>query len=195
MSQRFFSASVLVGAPLLTKYIRDTQKADARDLPSCADVEGRKAICVLASEPGQTAKGVVHFDQPHFYSKCRVTGEFTGLTPGLHGFHIHQFGNLTQGCTTAGPHYNPFKKTHGGPEDEERHVGDLGNVEAGADGTAKYEREDQLITLFGAYSVLGRSCVLHTNVDDLGRGGHELSKTTGNAGGRIACGVIGTCMP
>ena len=51
------------------------------------------------------------------------------------------------------------------------------------------------MTLFGAYSVLGRSCVLHANVDDLGRGGHELSKTTGNAGGRVACGVIGTCMP
>ena len=66
---------------------------------------------------------------------------------------------------------------------EIRHVGDLGNVEAGEDGTAKYFREDQQVTLFGAYSVLGRSCVLHADPDDLGLGGHELSKITGNAGG------------
>ena len=117
------------------------------------------------------------------------------MKPGKHGFHIHQFGNLEKGCTTAGPHYNPFKKTHGGPDAEERHVGDLGNVEADASGNATYNHEDHLVTLFGQYSVLGRSCVLHENVDDLGLGGHELSKTTGNAGGRIACGVIGTCMP
>ena len=78
---------------------------------------------------------------------------------------------------------------------EERHVGDLGNVEAKEDGTATYSREDHLVTLFGAYSVLGRSCVLHADPDDLGLGGHELSKTTGNAGGRVACGVIGTLQP
>ena len=102
---------------------------------------------------------------------------------------------MLEGCTTAGPHYNPFKVDHAGPDDEKRHVGDLGNVEAGEDGTATYSREDKMVTLFGDYSVLGRSCVLHANVDDLGRGGHELSKTTGNAGGRVACGVIGTCMP
>ena len=64
------------------------------------------------------------------------------MTPGLHGFHIHQYGNLTQGCTTAGPHYNPFNMEHGGPDMEIRHVGDLGNVEAKEDGTAHYYRED-----------------------------------------------------
>ena len=71
----------------------------------------------------------------------------------------------------------------------------MGNVEAKADGTATYYREDHLITLFGAYSVLGRSVVLHADEDDLGLTDHELSKITGNAGARIACGVIGTCMP
>ena len=96
---------------------------------------------------------------------------------------------------TAGPHYNPYKLTHGGPADTERHVGDLGNIEADESGNATFAHEDHLITLFGNYSVLGRSCVLHAGVDDLGRGGHELSKTTGNSGGRVACGVIGTLMP
>ena len=109
----------------------------------------------------------------------------------MHGFHIHQFGNLTKGCLTAGPHYNPFNKTHGGPDDEERHVGDLGNVQADADGNGKYEREDKLVSLLGPLSVIGRSCVLHKDTDDLGRGGNAESKKTGNAGARIACGVIG----
>ena len=96
---------------------------------------------------------------------------------------------------TAGPHYNPYNKTHGGPDSQERHVGDLGNVEADSEGNATYELWDHQVTLFGEYSVLGRPCVLHRDEDDLGLGGHELSKTTGNAGPRVACGVIGTCMP
>ena len=78
---------------------------------------------------------------------------------------------------------------------EERHVGDLGNVEAKEDGTANYYREDQLVHLSGEFSVLGRSCVVHADEDDLGLGGHELSKTTGNAGARLACGVIGISGP
>ena len=84
----------------------------------------------------------MHFTQPHFYSKCKIEGQFKGLAPGLHGFHIHQFGNLLKGCATAGPHYNPGKVDHAGPEDSSRHVGDLGNVEAGEDGTGTYDRWD-----------------------------------------------------
>ena len=98
---------------------------------------------------------------------------------------------MTEGCKTAGPHYNPFNKNHGGPEAEERHVGDLGNVNATEDGKAHYEYEDRLVMLYGEYSVIGRSCVVHADEDDLGLGGHELSLTTGNAGARLACGVIG----
>ena len=81
---------------------------------------------------------------------------------------------------------------------EERHVGDLGNVIAGEDGKALYETETDMeldIHLSGDLSVLGRSCVVHENEDDLGLGGHELSKVTGNAGGRLACGVIGISGP
>ena len=78
---------------------------------------------------------------------------------------------------------------------EERHVGDLGNVIAGEDGNAKYEREDHLINIYGEFSVIGRSFVVHADEDDLGLGGHELSLTTGNAGARLACGVIGLSGP
>ena len=94
---------------------------------------------------------------------------------------------------SAGPHYNPFGKNHGAPEDEERHVGDLGNIEAGADGVSEGTIVDRLIKLSGEYSVIGRSVMVHADVDDLGKGGHELSLTTGNAGARIACGEIFKC--
>ena len=104
---------------------------------------------------------------------------------------VHEFGDNTNGCTSAGAHYNPLNKTHGAPSDEERHVGDLGNIEANDKGVANVVIEDSLISLTGEKSIVGRSLVVHADPDDLGRGGHELSKTTGNAGGRLVCGVIG----
>ena len=73
--------------------------------------------------------------------------EFSGLTPGLHGFHIHQWCNLTNGCVTAGPHFNPTNSTHGGPKDPVRHAGDLGNIEAADNGRAIYEGEDTMINI------------------------------------------------
>ena len=102
---------------------------------------------------------------------------------------------MSEGCKTAGPHYNPHNWVHGGPTDEVRHVGDLGNIEAGVDGVGVYEFDDHLIHLYGEHSVIGRSFVVHAGIDDLGKGGHELSSTTGNAGGRLACGVIGLSAP
>ncbi|KAL8047753.1 hypothetical protein ABFX02_07G020900 [Erythranthe guttata] len=90
-----------------------------------------------------------------------------------------------------GPHFNPAGKEHGAPEDEVRHAGDLGNVTVGEDGTAAFTIIDEQIPLTGPHSIIGRAVVVHGDADDLGKGGHELSKTTGNAGGRVACGIIG----
>ncbi|PHT35570.1 Superoxide dismutase [Cu-Zn] 2 [Capsicum baccatum] len=92
---------------------------------------------------------------------------------------------------TLGPHFNPLKKDHGAPSDEVRHAGDLGNIVAGPDGVAVISISDLQIPLSGVHSILGRAVVVHADSDDLGRGGHELSKTTGNAGARVGCGVIG----
>jgi len=92
---------------------------------------------------------------------------------------------------STGPHFNPKNLEHGAPEDEIRHAGDLGNVIAGGDGVAKVSLKDIQIPLAGANSIIGRAVVVHADIDDLGKGGHELSKSTGNAGGRIACGIIG----
>ncbi|RCI15240.1 hypothetical protein L249_6462 [Ophiocordyceps polyrhachis-furcata BCC 54312] len=107
------------------------------------------------------------------------------------GFHIHTFGNLTGGCASTGPHYNPFNQTHGSPDDAVRHVGDLGNIKADDQGVAVGVLTDDQIKLMGPYSVIGRAVVVHDSTDDLGKGGHQLSMQTGNAGGRSACGVIG----
>lgn len=120
-----------------------------------------------------------------------MTGEVSKLVPGKHGFHIHEFGDNTNGCTSAGPHFNPAGKTHGGPTDNVRHAGDLGNVIANAEGIAKVDISDAQISLTGSNSILGRTVVVHADEDDLGKGGHELSLSTGNAGARLACGVIG----
>ncbi|XP_024872143.1 superoxide dismutase [Cu-Zn] [Temnothorax curvispinosus] len=152
-----------------------------------------KAICVL--QPGQqggAVRGTVHFEQAECQSEVKVTGQISGLKKGQHGFHIHEFGDNTNGCTSAGPHFNPREQDHGGPNDQVRHVGDLGNVTtADADKDTEVNITDSQIQLHGAHSIIGRTLVVHADPDDLGKGGHNLSKTTGNAGDRLACGVIG----
>jgi len=150
-----------------------------------ADNEVR-AACMLE---GEVVKGQVKFVEAN--GVVTVTGSVTGLAPGKHGFHVHQFGDYTGGCGSTGGHFNPGKHDHAGPEDEKRHVGDLGNIVAGEDGTATVNIVDKVIKLTGTESIIGRAMVVHADEDDLGRGGHELSLTTGNAGARLACGVIG----
>ncbi|KAH8411129.1 hypothetical protein KR222_003848 [Zaprionus bogoriensis] len=146
-----------------------------------------KAVCVINGD----AKGTVFFEQQSKDGPVKVTGEVTGLSKGLHGFHVHEFGDNTNGCMSSGPHFNPHKKEHGAPGDENRHLGDLGNITASGDGPTAVDICDCKITLFGENSIIGRTVVVHADPDDLGKGGHELSKSTGNAGARIGCGVIG----
>ena len=147
-----------------------------------------RAVCMM-NNPDLQIKGLVKLEDNGAVTKIWVN--FSGLTPGNHGFHIHEFGNLTNACHTAGAHFNPFKKTHGGPGDEERHVGDLGNLVANDQGVVDVLIEDKLVKLSGENSVIGRSFVIHESEDDLGKGGFSDSLTTGHAGGRLACGVIG----
>uniref|UniRef100_G9M4K7 Superoxide dismutase [Cu-Zn] n=1 Tax=Equisetum arvense TaxID=3258 RepID=G9M4K7_EQUAR len=150
---------------------------------------GLKAVAVLSGSAG--VAGVVHFSQDTPNGPTTVVGSLSGLSPGLHGFHVHALGDTTNGCMSTGAHYNPANKVHGAPEDEDRHAGDLGNVTVGDDGKAQLSITDCQIPLDGPNSIIGRAVVVHADPDDLGKGGHELSKTTGNAGGRLACGVIG----
>lgn len=147
----------------------------------------KTAKCVLE---GQDVKGTLTFVQEGT-GATTVTGTVTGLQPGQHGFHVHQFGDYSGGCGSTGGHFNPAGKTHGGPSDENRHAGDLGNIEAGADGTATVNITDSQIPLDGPNSIVGRAIVVHKDIDDLGKGGFEDSLTTGHAGARLACGVVG----
>ncbi|KAL8166412.1 hypothetical protein V2J09_007911 [Rumex salicifolius] len=158
------------------------------DLTIRSQVKMVKAVVVLNSSEG--VSGTVHFFQEGD-GPTTVTGNLSGLKPGLHGFHVHALGDTTNGCMSTGPHFNPAGKEHGAPEDELRHAGDLGNVTVGDDGTATFTIIDSQIPLVGPNSIIGRAVVVHADPDDLGKGGHELSKSTGNAGGRIACGIIG----
>ncbi|KAF5270349.1 hypothetical protein FQR65_LT05537 [Abscondita terminalis] len=147
-----------------------------------------KAVCVLH---GEVVQGTLWFNQEDAGAPVKITGEVTGLGQGLHGFHVHEFGDNTNGCISAGAHFNPEGKDHGAPNASVRHVGDLGNVEAGTNGVAKIDISDKIISLQGVNSIIGRTLVVHADPDDLGITDHELSKTTGNAGARVACGVIG----
>mmetsp|Transcript_4007 Transcript_4007/g.8097 ORF Transcript_4007/g.8097 Transcript_4007/m.8097 type:complete len:187 (-) Transcript_4007:53-613(-) len=168
------------------------------------------AVCTVSPQgkgcPGSEAvsgvcTGVINFTQMSADS-CKIEYEIKGLTPGKHGFHIHAKADFSDGCNSAGPHFNPYNKTHGAPADEERHVGDLGNIEPDANGIAKGTIIDSLIKIVGPeeYSVVGRSVMVHADEDDLGLGNNDqpgpppvngkASKATGNAGARIACGKI-----
>jgi len=117
-----------------------------------------------------------------------IKGTITGLTPGEHGFHIHEFGDMSDGCKSMGGHYNPDGVDHGNLGDG--HVGDLGNITADGSGVAKFTIRADRVDLLGDRSVVGRGIVVHSDKDDLGKGGDEESLKTGNAGDRLACGVI-----
>jgi len=149
-----------------------------------------KAVAVVRGD--SSVSGVVTFEQESENSPTKISWEIKGNDSNAkRGMHIHQFGDNTNGCTSAGPHFNPFNKEHGAPDDADRHVGDLGNIETDSQGISKGSVEDKFVKLIGPQSVLGRTVVVHSGTDDLGKGGHPDSKKTGNAGGRPACGVIG----
>ncbi len=132
-------------------------------------------------------EGVVYMKQAPGKS-TKIYGQINGLEPGEHGIHIHEFGDLSKGCETAGGHYDPDGVEHG--DLEKGHVGDLGNIVANESGTAKFKIIAERVDLTGDRSVVGRALVVHADRDDLGKGGDEESLKTGNAGDRLGCGVI-----
>jgi Cu-Zn family superoxide dismutase len=146
-----------------------------------ASSQVKKAVAVLQSAKDGTVQGVITFEQAA--DGVKVSGAVSGLTPGGHGFHVHEFGDCSApDFTSAGGHFNPGGQAHGAPGDAKRHAGDLGNIEAAADGKAPVSHTDVLLKLDGA---VGRAVIVHAKADDL------KTQPTGDAGGRLACGVIG----
>uniref|UniRef100_A0A914I030 superoxide dismutase n=1 Tax=Globodera rostochiensis TaxID=31243 RepID=A0A914I030_GLORO len=157
------------------------------------EAKKQKAFCFLVGDTDSSVKGTITFTQDNVNTPVAIMGQICGLPPGAHGFHVHEFCARSNGCSSAGPHFNPTNNDHGGPNDSTRHVGDLGNVHAGADGVAKIDFTDKLISLSGPYNIVERALVVHKLEDDLGRGVGEKqleSKKTGNAGPCLACGMI-----
>lgn len=143
-----------------------------------------RAVAVLHPTEGNRVSGTVMFTQVG--DTVRIEGTVEGLTPGKHGFHIHEWGDCSApDGTSAGGHYNPDNNPHAGPDQMKRHMGDLGNLDANPMGEADYERDDGYVTLSGPHSIIGHAVIVHAGEDDL------TSQPTGAAGSRVACGVIG----
>jgi Cu-Zn family superoxide dismutase len=148
------------------------------------------AVCTIPPHEGEIS-GSITFTQVKG-GQVSISAELTGLKPKTsHGFHVHEFGDLSNSCANVGVHFNPFNDTHGGPKDGHRQNGDLGNIMSDKKGNAKKDFKDRDIQLSGPISILGRAMVIHQDMDDFGKGGFNDSKTVGHSGAKIACCVIG----
>lgn len=141
----------------------------------------KAAIAVLIPTEGNSVQGVLRMKMVG--ESLEITGQVTGLKPGEHGFHIHEFGDLSAADgAAAGGHYNPSGHDHGGPDSADRHAGDLGNITADDQGIATVNKVSKDLKLS---MIMGRSFVVHAGVDDL------KSQPSGDSGPRVAVGVIG----
>ena len=149
-----------------------------------ADDDVQKAIAVMNPTAGSKVTGTVTFTKSG--NGIKIVAELNGLSPGKHGFHIHEFGDCSApDATSAGGHFNPTKDPHAGHDAEKRHVGDLGNIEADSSGKARLELTDTEMQFTGDKGIIGHALIVHEKADDL------KTQPTGDAGGRVACGVIG----
>jgi len=150
-------------------------------------------IQAIAVFNGKKIKGTVLFTENLQHNTVVIEIMVEGLKKnGLHGFHIHEAGDLTDECDSMCAHFNPFGKNHGCPGMKQRHVGDLGNLTTDQNGCARYQIIDDVIKLRGSKAnIIGRGLIIHADEDDCGQGGDKASLLNGNAGKRIACAVIG----
>lgn len=143
-----------------------------------------RAICVIRPIGDSGISGTLHLVM--LGDSVEIRGVIDGLTPGKHGFHIHEFGDLSDAQTgkSTGGHFNPTNEPHGRQDAKQRHVGDLGNIEADKDGKANVNIRDSVIEFQGAHSIIGLSLVIHADAD-------KFTQPAGDAGARVAFGVIG----
>ena len=153
-------------------------------LASCASMSRATAVATLNPTSGSTASGTVTFSEKSDGS-VDVVVSLEGVPPGVHGFHVHQNGDCGDNGNAAGGHFNPHAAAHGSPSTPPHHAGDFGNVSADASGKVRERFNTRSVTVqSGASSAVGHAVILHAGPDDL------MTQPTGNAGGRIACGVV-----
>lgn len=152
----------------------------------------KNPIQAIACFTEKKVKGIARFSEAD-NGQIRIDVDIVGLKKNaLHGFHVHEYGDMSDKCESMCSHFNPYGKTHGCPGKKERHVGDLGNLKTDGNGNAKYHFYDNVIKLRGtSANIVGRGLIIHSDPDDCGEGGTDASKITGNSGKRIACAVIG----
>ena len=145
--------------------------------------EGEQFYAIIHPTKGHAVEGLVTFTKVP--AGVRIVADIYNLKAGKHGFHLHEHGDCSaHDGSSAGGHYNPTAKKHGGPDSKERHVGDMGNLVANINGYAHYDRVDDLMHFSGVDTIKGRSVVIHADEDDL------KTQPTGNSGPRIGCGLI-----
>ncbi|MBS1491871.1 MAG: superoxide dismutase family protein [Bacteroidetes bacterium] len=141
------------------------------------------AIAVISGNTYDGITGVIRFTR--LKKGVRISGELYGLTPGKHGFHIHEKGLCDRpDFSTAGGHFNPGGMKHGSTHSEQRHEGDFGNIIADDYGVAKFTFTDYTLSFKGTNSIIGKAAIIHEKEDDL------KTDPSGNSGSRIGCGVI-----
>jgi superoxide dismutase, Cu-Zn family len=142
------------------------------------------AVAILKPTEGSKVKGTVQLNE--IPPEVRIVADVTGLSPGKHGFHIHEKGDCSSpDASSAGGHFNPDNMKHGGPDASEHHMGDLGNIEARANGRAHYERTVNFLEIaVDPNTIDGKAIIVHAQEDDL------HTQPTGNSGARLACGII-----
>ncbi len=140
---------------------------------------------ITATQQGSSVNGQVTLNETP--AGLEVDVKVANVPPGKHGFHIHEKGNCSDQGKAAGSHYNPDGVAHGMVMKDgfqHAHAGDFGNIEVGPDGTGTAKMVVPGLTLTGEkYNVEGKAVILHEKEDD-------FTQPTGNAGGRIGCGVI-----
>ncbi len=187
----FLGAIALAACMAAEEHASETPPAPAAEerSPEAALAPAASATATLTGKADSGVTGTVSFSAmaPGVHIEARVEG----APPGVHGFHLHETGDCSAAdFSSAGAHFNPSAVEHGGPEYAVHHAGDLGNLEVGADGVGTLSlHSTDLAIAEGPNAVVGRAVVLHENPDDF------TTQPTGNAGGRLACGVVTATAP
>jgi Cu-Zn family superoxide dismutase len=149
-------------------------------LGACATTQAPGAGAKVEARSASTVSGNVTFSD--LGGSVQVDAQFVGLTPGEHGFHVHEAGDCSAAdASSAKGHYNPTGQRHGHHESKARHGGDMPNLTANAQGEARLSAELKGLTVS---ELIGRSVVVHADPDDY------MSQPAGNSGKRVGCGVI-----
>lgn len=164
-----------------------TLGAAVLSLAACSTTEPKpaRAVAKVQATSGSKVEGDLVFTQKPG-GKVVMSTVISGLKPNSeHGFHIHELGNCADNGNAAGGHFNPKQGQHGKYDAPMHHMGDLPSLKADSNGVAKLNMESSDLTLLaGPGNIIGRAVIVHANPDDY------VTQPTGNAGGRIGCGVI-----